>query len=36
MNLAAIGAMIDALPQGGMTARLDPGPDRCCVTISDA
>jgi len=34
MNLAAIEAMTEGLPQGHLSARLDPAPDRCCVTIA--
>jgi predicted ArsR family transcriptional regulator len=34
MNLELINGVLERLSPGGMAARLDPGPDRCCVTIN--
>jgi predicted ArsR family transcriptional regulator len=34
MNLDLIGGVLDRLCPGRLQARLDPGPDRCCVAIS--
>ncbi|HWH01242.1 MAG TPA: transcriptional regulator [Pilimelia sp.] len=36
MNLHLIGGLLDALGTGGLCARLDPGPGRCCVTVGPA
>ena len=33
MNLDLVDGVLDGLGPGGLGARLDPGPDRCCVTI---
>ena len=33
MNLALIGEMVEHSGDGKLTARLDPGEDRCCVTL---
>jgi predicted ArsR family transcriptional regulator len=33
MNLELVGGLLDAAGGGSLCARLDPGPDRCCVTI---
>jgi predicted ArsR family transcriptional regulator len=33
MNLDLIDGLLDRLDPGRMTAHLDPGPGRCCVTI---
>jgi predicted ArsR family transcriptional regulator len=33
MNLELIGGLLEAVGGDGLCARLDPGPDRCCVTI---
>ncbi|GGQ72393.1 helix-turn-helix transcriptional regulator [Couchioplanes azureus] len=33
MNLHLIDGLLDALDAEDLRARLDPGPDRCCVTI---
>jgi predicted ArsR family transcriptional regulator len=35
MNLDLIEGVLDRLCPGRLTARLSPGPDRCCVAISD-
>lgn len=35
MNLHLIGGVLDAVAGSGLCARLDPGPDRCCVTIGE-
>jgi predicted ArsR family transcriptional regulator len=34
MNLALIGAAVSQVDPDGLTARLDPAPDRCCVVLS--
>ncbi|SNS12219.1 hypothetical protein [Actinoplanes regularis] len=36
MNLDLIDGLLDAVGATGLSARLDPGPDRCCVSISPA
>jgi predicted ArsR family transcriptional regulator len=36
MNLALLEGVLDALGDGDARALLDPGPDRCCVAITDA
>jgi len=33
MNLDLIGGVLDRLGPGNFEAHLDPGPDRCCVTV---
>lgn len=33
MNLDLLNGMLEACDSGGMQARLDPSPDRCCVTL---
>jgi predicted ArsR family transcriptional regulator len=33
MNLALLGEMVEHSSDGKLTARLDPGEDRCCVTL---
>jgi predicted ArsR family transcriptional regulator len=33
MNLALVGAVADRVTRGGLVARLDPAPDRCCVVL---
>lgn len=33
MNLGVITALLDELGETGIEARLDPAPDRCCVTL---
>lgn len=33
MNLDLLTGLLDRHPAAGLTARLDPGPDRCCVTL---
>lgn len=35
MNLALIGAMVDAVDAGRLTACLDPDEDRCCVVLAE-
>jgi predicted ArsR family transcriptional regulator len=35
MNLDLIDGVLERVCPGRMTAHLDPGPDRCCVTISE-
>ena len=34
MNLDLLTGMLDTCDRGGMRARLDPAPDRCCVTLN--
>lgn len=34
MNLTLLGALVDQLDEGRVTARLDPAPGRCCVTVT--
>lgn len=34
INLDLIGGLLDGLGAVGLGARLDPGPDRCCVAIA--
>ncbi len=34
MNLDLINGLLERNPDTGLTARLDPGPDRCCVTLA--
>lgn len=34
INLDLIGGVLDAVDAGGLCARLDPAPGRCCVTIA--
>ncbi|MEU7909060.1 helix-turn-helix domain-containing protein [Actinoplanes sp. NPDC049118] len=34
INLDLIGGVLDAVEAGGLCARLDPAPGRCCVTIA--
>jgi predicted ArsR family transcriptional regulator len=34
MNLSMISGLLDELECPGLRARLDPAPDRCCVTVS--
>ena len=34
MNLALIGSMVAELGDNGLSARLEPAPDRCCVVLS--
>ena len=34
MNLALIGSMVAELGDTGLSARLEPAPDRCCVVLS--
>lgn len=36
INLAFVDGLIEALPCPGANARLNPGPERCCVTIDIA
>ncbi|BFU47597.1 helix-turn-helix transcriptional regulator [Krasilnikovia sp. MM14-A1004] len=36
MNLDLIEGLLDAVGAADMSARLNPGPDRCCVTITEA
>ena len=36
MNLDLIGGLLDVVRPGALTARLNPGPDRCCVTLAQA
>jgi predicted ArsR family transcriptional regulator len=36
MNLDLVGGLVDAVRPGELAARLDPGPDRCCVTVATA
>ncbi len=36
MNLDLVRGMLDALGADGIEARLDPAPDRCCVTVCPA
>lgn len=36
MNLALLEGVLDTLDDGDARALLDPGPDRCCVAITDA
>jgi predicted ArsR family transcriptional regulator len=33
MNLCLLSGLLDGLTETGLTARLDPGPDRCCVRL---
>lgn len=34
MNLALLDAAVDGLGETSLTARLDPGPERCCVVLT--
>jgi predicted ArsR family transcriptional regulator len=34
MNLHLITALLDELGRGNVLAGLDPGPQRCCVTLT--
>jgi predicted ArsR family transcriptional regulator len=36
MNLDLVGGVLDAACPGALSARLDPRPGRCCVTVGDA
>jgi predicted ArsR family transcriptional regulator len=36
MNLDLVDGLLGAVGADGLRARLDPGPDRCCVTIGPA
>ena len=36
MNLELMQGMVDGLDDGGIEARLDPSPGRCCVTLDPA
>ena len=36
MNLDLVGGLVDAVRPGELAARLNPGPDRCCVTVAEA
>lgn len=36
MNLSLLGAFCERLAGGGLVARLEPAPGRCCVTLSRA
>jgi predicted ArsR family transcriptional regulator len=36
MNLDLIGGLLQAVRPGALSASLNPGPDRCCVTIAPA
>jgi predicted ArsR family transcriptional regulator len=36
MNLDLIGGLLDAACPGALSARLNPGPGRCCVTVGEA
>lgn len=33
MNLCLVSGLLDGIEADGATARLDPGPDRCCVRV---
>ena len=33
MNLDVVAGLIEALPRTDASARLDPGPGRCCVSV---
>jgi predicted ArsR family transcriptional regulator len=35
MNLSLITAFLEELGCSGLRARLDPAPERCCVTMHD-
>src|SRR4051812_6218113 len=35
MNLDLVGGLLEAVGPGVLSAALDPGPDRCCVTIAE-
>jgi predicted ArsR family transcriptional regulator len=35
MNRDLIDGVIDAVCPGALAARLNPGPDRCCVTVGE-
>lgn len=35
MNLEIVGGLIEGLPAEDLEARLEPAPDRCCVTICE-
>jgi predicted ArsR family transcriptional regulator len=36
MNLAIMDAAMERLEEGGLAARLEPAPDRCCVVLEQA
>jgi predicted ArsR family transcriptional regulator len=36
MNLALLRGMLDAMPDAGLTARLEPAEGRCCVVLEPA
>ena len=36
MNLDLVGGLVDAVRPGALAAHLNPGPDRCCVTVVEA
>ncbi|MGW3150644.1 MULTISPECIES: helix-turn-helix transcriptional regulator [Streptomyces] len=36
MNLHLLGGVLDGLGEGGLQARLDPGPGHCCVRLDPA
>jgi predicted ArsR family transcriptional regulator len=36
MNRDLIGGLLDVVCPGTLSARLNPGPDRCCVTVGEA
>jgi predicted ArsR family transcriptional regulator len=36
MNLKLVGGLVEGLGDRCVTARLDPGPDRCCVVLEHA
>jgi len=36
MNVDLVGGLVDAVRPGELAARLDPGPERCCVTVAEA
>jgi hypothetical protein len=33
MNLSLMRGILDALPEAGLDARLEPGDGRCCVVL---
>jgi predicted ArsR family transcriptional regulator len=34
MNLSLVRGILDALPEAGLEARLEPGDGRCCVVLA--
>ncbi len=36
MNLDLLSGVVETCERGGLQARLDPAPGRCCVTLSSS